>query len=87
MVHLLYPPSVFFPPNNSRKMFWLCAVLAEMFGFLHLSVNACPFFPQDHADSAELRRPAAFKLPDRSELLTEPKRPQCVQPVGEVRPV
>lgn len=39
---------------------------------------------KDHADSAELHRSAVFELPDWSELLSEPKRPQCVQPVGEL---
>lgn len=43
--------------------------------------------PQDHADSPELRHPAAFQLPDWSERLSEPQRSQRVQPVGEVRPV
>ena len=52
--------------NNHLKHlpFWPCAIPADMFGFLHPSVNVCPLFPQDHADSAELRRPAAFKPPD-----------------------
>lgn len=39
---------------------------------------------KDHADSAELCSPAAFELPDWSQLLSEPERPQCVQPVGEL---
>lgn len=42
---------------------------------------------QDHADSAERHHLAVFELLDWSELLPEPKRTKCVQPVGEVRPV
>lgn len=78
---------IFPPPHNNKNMFVPCAASAEMFGFLRPSVSVCPLFPQDHADSAELRRPAASELPGRPELLSEPKRPECVQPVGEVRPV
>ncbi len=58
MLLLLFRPSVIFSPHSHNNMFWLCAVLAVVFGFLHHSVNICAFFSQDHADSAELRPPA-----------------------------
>lgn len=55
----LHCTNVAFILSVSCILFWLCAALVEMFGFLHPTGYFFPLSPQDHADSAELRCPAA----------------------------
>lgn len=41
---------------------------------------------QDHVDRAQRGLPTPSLLPAQPGLLAQPEGPQCVQPVGEVRP-